>query len=81
MFDDLIALFDGWYQSFVSSISSIMVTEVIEDSNGVVMQSSAKSIDVWSAYVPWEQIIAAVVLIITVCCIFRLLRSVLCKIL
>lgn len=81
MFDDLIALFDGWYQSFVNSISSIMVTEVIENAEGTVMQSSAKSIDVWSAYVPWEHIIAAVVLIVTVCCVFRLLRSVLCKIL
>lgn len=81
MFQDLIDLFDGWYQSFVNSISSIMVTEVIENTEGVVMQSSARSIDVWSAYVPWEQIIAAAVLIVFVVCVFRFLRSVLCRIL
>lgn len=81
MFQDLIDLFDGWYQTFVNSISSIMVTEVLEDGEGTVLTSSAKSIDVWSAYVPWEQIIAAAVLIVFIVCIFRFLRSVLCRIL
>lgn len=81
MFADLIDLFDGWYQSLVSAISSIMVTEVVEDAQGTVITSTAKSIDVWSAYVPWEEIIAAVVLITFTVCIFKFMRSVLCKIL
>lgn len=81
MFNDLVDLFSGWFNSFVNSISSIMMTEVVEDAEGNVISSSAKSIDVWSAYIPWEQIIAAVVLIIFVVCLFRFLRSVLCRIL
>ena len=81
MFDDLIALFSGWYSDFVSDILDLQVTEVILDGSDSVVSSTSHNIDVWSAYVPWEQLIAAVVLIVMVISVFKLLRSVLCKIL
>lgn len=81
MFDDLLSLLGGWYADFVDSISQILVTEVVLDSSESVVSSSSRSIDVWSAYVPWEHIICAVVLIVFISAVFRLLRSVLCKIL
>lgn len=81
MFQDLIDLFSGWYASFIASIANTNVTEVVLDANDSVISSTAKSIDVWSAYVPWEALIASVVLITFVVCIFKFLRSVLCKIL
>lgn len=81
MFDDLISLLGGWYSDFVDTISQILVTEVVLDGNDAVISSTSKSIGVWSAYVPWEHIIAAVVLIVFISAIFKLLRSILCKIL
>lgn len=81
MFLDLIDLFSGWYSSLVSDISNILVTDVVLDGSDNVVSSSSKSIDIWSAYVPWEQIIATVVLVTFVICIFKFMRSVLCKIL
>lgn len=81
MFDDLFSLLGGWYSDFVDTISQILVTEVVLDGSDAVISSSSKSIDVWSAYVPWEHIIAAVVLIVFISAIFKLLRSILCKIL
>lgn len=81
MFADLVALFSGWYSDFLESVSQILVTEVVLSGSDEVLTSTSRSIDVWSAYVPWEQIIAAVVLIVFLCAIFKLLRTVLCKIL
>lgn len=74
MFSDLVALFDGWYLSFVSSIRSTL--QSVDPDTGVVTDP-----EIWSAYVPWEQLIAAVVLCIFIVCVFRFLRSVLCKML
>lgn len=81
MFADLVSLFSGWYSDFLDSVSQILVTEVTLNGSDEVLTSTSKSIDVWSAYVPWEHLIAAVVLIVFICAIFRLLRSILCKIL
>lgn len=81
MFDDLIELFSGWYSDFLDTVMSKFSTEVIIDGSDNVLSSTSKTLDVWSAYIPWEQLIAAVVLVVTICCVFRLLRSVLCKIL
>ena len=81
MFDNLIALFSGWYLDFVDSVKDILVTEVVLDGSDAVVSSTSRSIDTWSAYVPWEQLIAAVVFIFFLSAIFKLLRSVLCKIL
>lgn len=72
MFSDLIDLFSGWYQQYVSDIKVIMELGPIENPSLP---------EIWSPFVPWEQLIAATVLIVTICCVFRLLRSVLCKIL
>lgn len=89
MFDDLVALFSGWYQSWVENIRDLLqysVTEVVVYSGegGTVATDTISydvNPDIWSAYVPWEHIIAAVLLIVFTCCAFRFLRSVLCKIL
>lgn len=72
MFLDLIDLFSGWYQSYVQDIKVLLELGPVED---------PFLPEIWSAFVPWEALIAAVVLIVTICCVFRLLRSVLCKIL
>lgn len=79
MFDDLVALFSGWYSDFLDSVMSKFATEVIIDGSDNLLSSTSKTIDVWSAYVPWEHLIAAVVLITFTICIFKLLRSIICK--
>lgn len=89
MFDDLIALFSGWYQDYVEAIrdllqtSQVIVTMTPDGQGDYVTQTIANDInpEIWSAYVPWEQLIAAVTLIVFTCCIFKLMRSILCKIL
>lgn len=81
MFADLVSLFSGWYSDFLDAVSQILVTEVVLNGSDEVLSSTSRSIDVWSAYVPWEHLIAAVVLIVFLCSIFKLLRTVLCKIL
>lgn len=72
MFLELIDLFSGWYLRYVEDVKILLELGSVEDP---VLP------EIWSAFVPWEQLIAAVVLIVTICCVFRLLRSVLCKIL
>lgn len=72
MFADLVSLFSGWYLSFVETIRDTL--QLTND--GVVTNP-----EIWSAYVPWEYLIAAVVLCVFVICIFRLIRSFVCRIL
>lgn len=82
MFDDLVALFSGWYYDYVSYIKNLLVvTNTTTDTvnNTVVVETVVP--EIWSAYVPWEQLIASVVLIVFVCVAFKFLRSVLCKML
>lgn len=89
MFDDLVALFSGWYADYVEAIRDLLQTsEVIvsylPDGNGdYVTQTFASDVnpEIWSAYVPWEALIGAVVLVVFTICVFRFLRSVLCKVL
>lgn len=89
MFDDLVALFSGWYQTLVQNIRDLLayqVTEVVvypDGAGNVITDTVSYTVNpsIWSAYVPWEQIIAAVVLIVFIICIFKFMRSVLCKIL
>ena len=89
MFDDLISLFSGWYADYVEAIRDILHYDsesliAFELSDGSVYSDSVvNSINpsIWSAYVPWEHIIAAVVLITFTICIFKFMRSVLCRIL
>lgn len=89
MFNDLVALFSGWYSDYVEVIRDLLETteEVVyvhELSDGTLWTDSVTNTinpAIWSAYVPWEQIIAAVTLIVFTVCIFRFMRSVLCKIL
>lgn len=85
MFDDLIALFSGWYYNFVGDIIDILKYRVGEYQyigDGVYDYVENDIIpSVWSAFVPWEQIIAAIILVVMIVSIFKLLRSVLCKIL
>lgn len=77
MFNDLIALFDGWYSSYVSTINQIL-TVTNTDADGVTTVTSP---EIWSAYVPWEQLIAAAVLIVFIASFFKFVRSFLCQIL
>lgn len=81
MFDDLISIFSGWYLDFIEAVSSSHITEVVTDAEDHVVSSTAKTLDVWSAYVPWEQIIAAVVLVVLIVSIFKFMRAVICKML
>lgn len=89
MFDDLVALFSGWYADYVESIRDLLgyqqvITTLTPDGQGdYVTQTILNDINpsIWSAYVPWEQLIAAVVLIVFTVSIFKFMRSVLCKIL
>lgn len=74
MFADLVALFDGWYLSFAQSIRDLL--QITDPETGAVSAP-----EIWSAYVPWEHLIAAVVLIVLVVSFFKLVRSVLCQIL
>lgn len=75
MFEDLITLFSGWYQTYVSSIKQILT---ITNTDGSITTESLP--EVWSAFVPWEALIAAVVLVVFLIVFFRFLRSVVCKI-
>lgn len=80
MFNDLIALFSGWYLDFVQEIQNAMsVSKVIVDESGSTTTETIVP-EIWSAYVPWEQLIAAAVLITFLVIIFKLLRSVICRI-
>lgn len=85
MFADLIDLFSGWYYEFISDIAGLLSYRIGEYQyvgEGVYDYVENDVIpEVWSAFVPWEQIIAAAFLIVFVCCLFRFLRSVLCRIL
>lgn len=89
MFDDLIALFSGWYQAYATRIRDLLQTnsvQVIMTPDGAgdyVTQTYSTDINpaIWSAYVPWEALIATVIFVVLVVCLFRFLRSVLCKIL
>lgn len=91
MFDDLISLFSGWYSDYVESIRDLLQTSEttlsiipLDDGTGSYVSDSVTNIvnpSIWSAYVPWEQIIAAVVLVTFTVCIFKFMRSVLCRIL
>lgn len=72
MFSDLMSLFSGWYQTYVSSIKQIM--DNVDSDSGIVSTP-----EIWSAYVPWEALIAAAILVVFLIVFFRFLRSVLCK--
>lgn len=88
MFEDLISLFTGWYSDYVEAIRDLLAYDVetitaIETANGTVTETVTNTInpDIWSAYIPWEHIFAFVTLIVFVVCSFKLMRSLLCKIL
>ena len=91
MFDDLISLFSGWYSDYVESIRDLIqyqVTDLVmiatnDGQGGYVSDTVTNTVNpsIWSAYVPWEHIIAAVTLIVFTICIFKFMRSVLCRIL
>lgn len=89
MFDDLLSLLGGWYADYVETIRDLLQTteEVLTVTplgDGTVdSQSVINTVNpaIWSAYVPWEHIIAAVTLIVFTVCIFKFMRTVLCKIL
>lgn len=91
MFSDLISLFSGWYSDYVESIRDLLQTSetvyyniALDDgAGGYISDIATNTINpsIWSAYVPWEQIIAAVVLVTFTVCIFKFMRSVLCRIL
>lgn len=85
MFDDLVSLFSGWYLDFVASVQdalSYRVGEYQYIGDGVYdYVENQITPEIWSAYVPWEHIIAAVVLVVMVSIVFKTLRSILCKIL
>lgn len=74
MFNDIVELFSGWYLDFVSSIRDLL--QIVDAESGVITNP-----EIWSAYVPWEHLIAAVVLIVLLVSFFKLVRSVLCQIL
>lgn len=77
MWSDLVSLFSGWYASYVSTIRGILeVTNT--DADGIVTYTSP---EIWSAYVPWEELIAAVVLCVFLISFFKLVRFVLCNLL
>ncbi len=89
MFQDLVDLFSGWYSTYVETIRDLLQYTVsheiaLEQADGTLYTSSWQDTinpDIWSAYVPWEHIIAAVTLIVFTVCVFKFMRSVLCKIL
>lgn len=74
MFSQLVDLFSGWYLSFAASIRDLL--QIVDADTGVVTNP-----EIWSAYVPWEYLIAAVVLVVLLASFFKLVRSVLCQIL
>lgn len=85
MFEDLVDLFSGWYMRYASSIRSLLETTqqtVVTDAEGTqTVITNYVNPEIWSAYVPWEHLIAAVTLIVFTVCVFKFIRSVLCKIL
>lgn len=74
MFSQLVDLFSGWYLTFAASIRDLL--QIVDSDTGVVTNP-----EIWSAYVPWEHIIAAAVLIVLLVSFFKLVRCVLCEIL
>lgn len=76
MFDQLVSLFSGWYLSFVDSVKSVLT---IQNTVGEDLVMSVP--EVWSAFVPWEHLIAAVVLVTFIIALCKLLRCVICQIL
>ena len=83
MFSDLVALFSGWYYDYVSAIKNLFVvtnTYTFEDAAGNI-QTNVETVipEVWSAYVPWEYLIATVVLIVFIAVFFKFMRAVLCR--
>lgn len=89
MWSDLLALVGGWYSAYVSQIRGILettqiITTLTPDGSGdYVTQTIANELipDVWSAFVPWEHIIATVILLTFTICVFKFMRTILCKIL
>lgn len=89
MFQDLIALFSGWYSDYVEAIRSLIEYDytsivAVQGPDYTILTDTVTNTvvpSVWSAFVPWEHIIASVTLIVFIVCIFKFMRSVLCKIL
>lgn len=85
MFQDLVDLFSGWYMNYVQDIRTLLETSqqlVVTDGDGTqTVITNIVNPEIWSAYVPWEHVIAAVVLVVFTVCVFKFIRSVLCKIL
>ena len=85
MFQDLVDLFSGWYSDYVEVIRDLLQTThtvlTIDSLGNQVIDTYDVNPEIWSAYVPWEELIATVTLIVFTVCIFKFMRSVLCKIL
>lgn len=77
MFDEIVALFDFDFSDFVSEIVDLFTTNN-EISEGVYETQIANA--PWSAFVPWSQIFAFVLLIVFIICIFKFMRAVLCRV-
>lgn len=77
MWSDLLDMLGGWYTSYVATIKGILEVSNT-DSEGITVITAP---EVWSAYVPWEHLIAAAILIVFVIAVFKFVRSVICQIL
>lgn len=83
MFESLYSLVGGWYDDYVDMIRAILETQ--QDVVSVLPDGTVETVrntinpEIWSAYVPWEHLIATVILITFTICIFKLLRSIICK--
>lgn len=85
MWSDLLTLLGGWYEDYVSVIRSLIeytvsVPAIAADGSDLLYEDVIVP-SVWSAFVPWEHLIAFAVFITFTICIFKLVRSVLCRIL
>ena len=85
MFEMLYNLVGGWYDDYVDMIRAIL--QYTQDTISVLPDGTVETTrnvinpEIWSAYVPWEHLIGVAILLTFTICIFKLLRSIICKIL
>lgn len=77
MFNEIVSLFDFDFESWISSIVGFFTTST-EISEGVYQETIAEA--PWSAFVPWPQVFAFILLVVFIICIFKFMRAVLCRV-
>ena len=66
-------------QTWIESILSDSRIPYVDQTTGEVIDHSISSLDLGFSLIPWDNILACIVLCVFIVCLFRFMRSVFCK--